>query len=79
MLAVPYAHDQPDNAWRAAGLGMARVLYPWKYRSAVVTRHLAALTEQGVYQQAAEQTAAVVRKEPGLAGAVEAIERVFRI
>jgi UDP:flavonoid glycosyltransferase YjiC (YdhE family) len=79
MLAVPYAHDQFDNAWRAAGLGMARVLYPWKYRPAAVTRHLAALIQQGVYQEAADRTAAVVRKEPGLAGAAEAIERAFRI
>ena len=31
QLVVPFAHDQPDNALRVEGLGVARVLYPRRY------------------------------------------------
>lgn len=79
MLAVPWAQDQPDNAWRAADLGMARVLYPWKYTASAAAAHLDALTRQPQYREAAEKTAAVVRSEPGLQGACDALERVFQL
>ena len=35
-LIVPFAHDQPDNAFRVQQLGIARVVYPPRYRAARV-------------------------------------------
>jgi rhamnosyltransferase subunit B len=77
MLGVPHAHDQPDNAWRVAQLGMARTLYPWKYRAARVATELHALCHQGSYSTAAERIATVVRSEGGVREACEALEQTF--
>jgi UDP:flavonoid glycosyltransferase YjiC (YdhE family) len=79
MLGVPHAHDQPDNAWRVAQLGMSRTLYPWKYRAPRVTSELHALCHQGSYSTAAERIAAVVRSEGGVREACEAIEQTFAL
>jgi len=46
---VPHAHDQPDNAWRAARLGMARVVYPRRYRAARVAEELRMLRDDVSY------------------------------
>jgi UDP:flavonoid glycosyltransferase YjiC (YdhE family) len=77
MLAVPYAHDQPDNAWRAARLGMARILYPWKYRAPRIAAELRRLCGEPSYSAAAQRVAAVVRNEGGTRDACDALERTF--
>lgn len=77
MLAVPFAHDQPDNAWRAAGLGMARIVNVRSYRAARVARELDVLLRDTGYTDAAARTAARVRAEHGVAAACDAIERRF--
>lgn len=77
FLAVPYAHDQPDNAFRAARLGVARVLYPHRYTSARVAGELKRLLEDPAYVTAAGRVADVVRQEPGIEAACAAIERTF--
>lgn len=77
MLAVPFAHDQPDNAWRAAQLGMARTLDLRRYRATRVARELDALLRDARYAAAASRTAALVRAECGAAAACDAIERRF--
>ena len=79
MLAVPYAHDQPDNAWRAAQLGMARVVYPWKYRAARVATELRALDNDASYEIAAQRVATAVRGEGGVQAACDALERAFAL
>ncbi len=79
MLAVPYAHDQPDNAWRARKLGLARILPPKQYRAANVARELGTLREDGRYAQAAARVATVVRSESGVTAACDAIERTFAL
>jgi UDP:flavonoid glycosyltransferase YjiC (YdhE family) len=76
MLGVPYAHDQPDNAWRAVHLGIARSLRPQAYRAARVERELRALMDER-YEAAAGRVARVVRDERGVETACEAIERRF--
>ena len=76
MLVVPHAHDQPDNARRAALLGVARVLTPGQYRVRQVERHLRELLTPA-YTQRAEAVAAIVRSENGPAAAVDAIEATF--
>jgi UDP:flavonoid glycosyltransferase YjiC (YdhE family) len=78
MLAVPFAHDQPDNAWRAARLGMARVLYPNRYRRGRVVAELRALLSTGAYRRAAEDVATRVRSEPGVEGACDVVEQVLQ-
>lgn len=48
MLIMPYGHDQADNAWRAARLGVARVISRRAYRPANVARELEALAGGGL-------------------------------
>lgn len=77
MLAVPFSHDQPDNAWRATRLGVARTVYPRRYRSRRVANELALLLRDASYTSAAARVAAEVRAERGVAAACDAIERAF--
>jgi len=77
MLAVPHAHDQPDNAWRAARLGMARIVYPRRYRTARVAEELRTLRDDVSYGAAAQRAAATVQSEGGIRAACDALERTF--
>jgi UDP:flavonoid glycosyltransferase YjiC (YdhE family) len=79
MLAVPYSHDQPDNAWRAQHLGMARTIYPGRYRAARVASMLSDLLHTPRYTHAAERVAREVRAESGVEVACDAIEATFRL
>jgi UDP:flavonoid glycosyltransferase YjiC (YdhE family) len=76
MLVVPHAHDQPDNAFRAARLGVARVLDARRYTAARVERHLRALLDEPQYRARAEAVGARVAAERGTDVACEAIVRV---
>jgi UDP:flavonoid glycosyltransferase YjiC (YdhE family) len=73
MLVVPHSHDQPDNAHRAARLGVARVLTPRRYRAAAVEVALRALLE-GAAEARAAAIAGIVRSEDGVRSACDAIE-----
>ena len=77
LLAVPFAHDQPDNAYRAQRLGVARIVPPARYRARRVAEELARLTRDPSYREAAARVAAVVRAEDGVRAACDAIERTF--
>jgi rhamnosyltransferase subunit B len=46
MIVVPHAHDQGDNAVRAARQGVARVVFPSQYRRSVVRDHISALMSE---------------------------------
>jgi UDP:flavonoid glycosyltransferase YjiC (YdhE family) len=74
MLVVPHGHDQPDNAYRVTKLGVARTLYPPRYRAARVARELARLLDDD-YRVRAESVAATVRSEGGADAAAEELER----
>ena len=74
MLVVPWAHDQPDNAHRAARLGVARTLYPRRYTAPRVAKHLQALLEDAGYANRAAEVGEIVRAEDGVANACEVIE-----
>src|SRR5262245_48291897 len=78
ILAVPFAHDQPDNAYRIERLGVARVVYPPKYRAPRVAQELRQLIEENKYKQAAKEVAARVRAEDGIAAACDAIEEQLK-
>lgn len=76
MLVVPHGHDQPDNAFRARRLGVARIVYPPAYTAARVTRELERLLGGG-YRKRAAAVAAEVRREGGAEAAAAAIDEVF--
>jgi UDP:flavonoid glycosyltransferase YjiC (YdhE family) len=73
MLVVPHGHDQPDNAYRVTKLGVARTLYPRRYRAARVARELARLLG-AEYAPRTEAVGSAVRAEDGAAEAAEALE-----
>ena len=74
ILAVPFAHDQPDNAYRIERLGVARVVYPPQYRAQRVAQELRRLLEEPRFGQIAREVAAKVRAEDGANAACEAVE-----
>jgi len=73
MLVVPHSHDQPDNAFRVTGLGVARTLFPKRYTAGRVVAELRQLLDDPAYRDRAAATAAVVREEGGADAAAEAI------
>jgi UDP:flavonoid glycosyltransferase YjiC (YdhE family) len=77
MLVVPHAHDQPDNARRAAALGVARTLSPNRYTVTAVERAIRTLIEPG-YAERAKVVASRMRMEDGPRAAADAIEAVLR-
>ena len=76
-LVVPFAHDQPDNAFRVKNLGIARVLYPPRYRADRVARELRTLLADTAYARAAEVVGQKVRAEGGAVAAAEALLAVL--
>jgi len=77
MLVVPFAHDQPDNALRAEGLGVARLVYPRRYSARRVAEHLRVLLENPRYRIRASEVAMQVRSEDGVGAACEAVEELL--
>lgn len=77
ILAVPFSHDQPDNAHRAASLGVARVLPPARYRARRVAEELRRLLDDASFREAGARVSAVVRSERGVAAACDALEARF--
>lgn len=76
-LAVPFANDQPDNAYRAARLGVARIVSAPRYRRRRVAMELDRILTDPAHRAASARVAAEVRAERGVAGACDAIERTF--
>jgi UDP:flavonoid glycosyltransferase YjiC (YdhE family) len=74
MLVVPHAFDQPDNAARAAKLGVARTLFPKHYVAKQVTTQLQALLAEPCYAQRAAEVGCMVQVEAGDQQACDAIE-----
>jgi UDP:flavonoid glycosyltransferase YjiC (YdhE family) len=74
-LLVPFSHDQPDNADRITRLGIARTLYPWRYRVDRVARELKTLLEDDGYAKRAGEVGRIVQSERGVEAACEAIEQ----
>lgn len=76
-LIVPFAHDQPDNAWRVRRLGVSRTILPKRYMAARVTRELGALLADEQCRRRAAEVADIVRAEDGVADACAAIETLL--
>ncbi len=74
MLVVPYAFDQPDNAWRVMNLRVARMLLPKHYAAPRVVAQVRALLEDPHYAQRAAEVGGMVRAEDGVQRACDALE-----
>ena len=72
-LVVPFAHDQPDNAFRVKNLGVARVLYPKRYVAPRVVAELGRLLTDKRYAERADIVGRQVRAETGAASAAAAM------
>ncbi|HET9332309.1 MAG TPA: glycosyltransferase [Gemmatimonadota bacterium] len=78
MLVVPWSHDQPDNARRAARLGVARVLSSGRYRAARAAAALEELLDDPVCAARAGEVSRIVREEDGVSAACEEIATAVR-
>ena len=78
QLIVPVAFDQPDNARRAAALGVARVLPFRKVGARRLASELAALLEQPSYARAARKEAEALSGIDGAGRAAEELIAVLR-
>ncbi len=75
MLVIPFMHDQPDNAFRAKRLGIARVIHRDRYTVDAAVSNLRALLENPEYGRRAQEIGARVREEDGLKLACDAVEK----
>jgi UDP:flavonoid glycosyltransferase YjiC (YdhE family) len=73
MLVVPHAHDQPDNAFRARRLGVARVLNADRYRADRAAAHLRTLLTVASYRTRARVVADQIARENGARTAADTI------
>jgi UDP:flavonoid glycosyltransferase YjiC (YdhE family) len=73
MLVVPHAHDQPDNAFRAERLGVARVLGAERYRADRAAAHLRTLLTAASYQARSRAVAGQIAQEDGARTAADTI------
>jgi UDP:flavonoid glycosyltransferase YjiC (YdhE family) len=76
-LLMPVSADHPDNAARMSKLGIARVLKRRHRTASHLTRELQLLSCPE-WRARAEKLATVINGEPGVAGACEAIEGLYR-
>lgn len=75
QLIMPMAFDQPDNALRAARLGVARWLSPGKFTAERVTSALAALMEDSAVATAAAASRDRLRTLNGIETACDLLEQ----
>jgi UDP:flavonoid glycosyltransferase YjiC (YdhE family) len=78
MLIVPWAWDQPDNAERAARLGISRTITPRRYTADRVAAELRHLLDEPSYARRAAEVAENMRQEDGVATACDAIETLLQ-
>jgi UDP:flavonoid glycosyltransferase YjiC (YdhE family) len=77
-LVVPFNHDQPDNAYRLARLGVSRTLSRKKYTVPSVVRELDRLLSDESYALKAAEIGRQVRIENGASRAADEIEAFVR-
>jgi len=76
MLITPVAFDQPDNAHRAARLGVARVL-PFRHLTTKrLVENLRPLFEEGKYKEKAVTVGENIRRENGAQQACDLLEKI---
>ncbi|MBP6771746.1 MAG: glycosyltransferase family 1 protein [Gemmatimonadaceae bacterium] len=75
LLCVPFAFDQPDNAWRATRLGVGRTILSNHYRASNVIDVLQSLLQEPSFARRAAEVGAVVQAEDGAGTACDLIEQ----
>jgi UDP:flavonoid glycosyltransferase YjiC (YdhE family) len=78
MLVMPCAWDQPDNAERAARLGIARAIPRRRYTPARVATELHRLLDDPAYARRASAVGAQVRQEDGVQVACDALTELLQ-
>jgi rhamnosyltransferase subunit B len=79
QLIVPFGQDQPDNARRCVGLGVARTISRSAFRPDRVVGELRALLEDEGCSRRAAEIGRVVREENGTRTACDEIERTLAL
>jgi UDP:flavonoid glycosyltransferase YjiC (YdhE family) len=77
-LIVPWAWDQPDNAERAARLGVSRTISVRRYTPRCVAGELRQLLDDPTYSQRAAEVAKQLQQEDGVGAACDAIEALLQ-
>jgi UDP:flavonoid glycosyltransferase YjiC (YdhE family) len=78
MLIVPWAWDQPDNAERAARLGISRTISPRRYIPDRVAEELRNLLDEPSFARRAAEVAEKMRQDDGVKTACDAIEALLQ-
>jgi UDP:flavonoid glycosyltransferase YjiC (YdhE family) len=78
MLVMPCAWDQPDNAERAARLGIARTIPRHRYAPARVAAELHRLLNDPTYTRRAAEVGVQVRQEDGARVACDALSGLLQ-
>jgi rhamnosyltransferase subunit B len=78
QLITPVAFDQPDNARRAAGLGLARVLPFERATATALARELAIVMTSESHARSAGRVGDALSREDGAHVAADALERARR-
>jgi UDP:flavonoid glycosyltransferase YjiC (YdhE family) len=74
-VVVPYAADQPDNAYRLARLGASRTIARRDYSARNVVSALEDILRHPQYRACAQAASRQILGEDGLTRACEALER----
>src|SRR5579875_730116 len=77
MLAVPWSHDQPDNAENLRRLGVARVLRRNQYTAVRAAKEITKLLGDASYRTSASQVREKLAQENGIDVAVDRIEAIL--
>lgn len=75
-IIVPFSHDQPDNAARAARLGVSKTIRRADYRAETVSRAIVEIEAERSFSKRAAEIGARVAAEDGISAACAALERV---
>lgn len=73
MIAVPWSHDQPDNAERLRRLGVSRTVQRGRYSALQVARNLRELSRNPEYAQNSARIGDAIRQEHAVDRACEVI------
>ncbi|HEX8922592.1 MAG TPA: nucleotide disphospho-sugar-binding domain-containing protein, partial [Pyrinomonadaceae bacterium] len=76
-LVVPFNHDQPDNAFRVARLGVGRTIPRAKYTATTAARELDILLTDKSYTERAAAVGRSVQSEEGARTSADAIEKLL--
>ncbi len=77
-LIIPFNHDQPDNAFRIARLGVGRTISRTKYTAALAARELDRLLTDKSYAEKAAAIGRQVQSEDGARSAADEIEKLLK-